>query len=60
MVSIINLLNCFGGVDYYESQLNHDEIKRDYAKRNGYNYIEIDCRKMTNDKMKTILDDFLK
>ena len=50
----------FGGVDYYEKLLNHDAIKRDYAKSNDYNYIEIDCRKMTNKKMKTILDDFLK
>lgn len=35
----------FGGYERYEVQKRHDAIKRNYAKRKGFSYLVLDCRR---------------
>ena len=46
----------YGGDDFYERQLAHDQMKRDYASENGYKLLEIDCRNTNHNSIIEQLD----
>ena len=48
-------LGIFGGDKQYELQQNHDQMKRKYAKDNGYNLIEVPYTEDTPEKIKNYL-----
>ena len=45
-------VDVFGGISKYYKQLEHDNAKRNYAKHNGYNLLEIPYTKNTEYKVK--------
>lgn len=48
-------VDVFGGTEYFRVQQRHDEMKRDYAKENGFMLIEIPYTADTYDKVKDFL-----
>ena len=46
----------YGGDDFYELQLIHDQMKRDYASENRYKLLEIDCRNTNHNSIIEQLD----
>lgn len=55
----MNQLNFFGGDDQYKSQCRHDELKLEYARKNGFRYLVLDCRRNALKYINQKLDDFL-
>lgn len=49
----------FGGDDQYKSQCRHDELKLEYARKNGFRYLVLDCRRNALKHINQKLDDFL-
>lgn len=47
-------LSYFGGEKSFNKQVKHDRMKRDYAIKNGFNFVEIPYRESYTDKMSEI------
>ena len=52
-------IDFYGGDDFYKRQVAHDKIKRDYAFKNSYNLLEIDCRNTNYNLIVQQLDKYL-
>lgn len=52
-------IDFYGGDEFYERQVKHDEMKRKYAIENNYKLLEIDCRNTNFDLIVKQLDLYL-
>lgn len=48
-------IDYFGGEKQFDRQQKHDQLKRDYARKNGYNLIEVPYIEDTYEKIKEYL-----